>query len=206
MHADMLFIGGSSFVLVPKLGRLVAVVPFEVFVARAEDTFFRPDAVLVASDGQVERPPAVFADGELEGVGFKLGAAFELAGFGADAMGEGFFVAGDDEVQAPFFDVFFAEFVDFLEFVAGVDVDDWEGDAAEEGLAAEPEEGCGIFADGPEHRDVAELAVGLADNVDALILEFVQPRHLGRHHKLLEAAKYILNISQMPVFFQKCVF
>ena len=47
-----------------------------------------------------------------------------------------------------------------------VDVDEGEGDVAEEGFAGQPEEDRGVLADGPEHAEVFEVGVGFAEDVD----------------------------------------
>ena len=47
-----------------------------------------------------------------------------------------------------------------------------EGHMAEKGLARQPEQNGGVFADAPEHGEVFKLVESLAQDVDALVLQF----------------------------------
>ena len=62
-----------------------------------------------------------------EGLGFEVSAAALGAEFdGVGAVGEGFFVAPDDELEAEFGGVTVAEFEHLAEFIAGIDVEQRE--------------------------------------------------------------------------------
>ena len=113
-------------------------------------------------------PEAVEQGCGLEQSAATLGA--ELDGVGA--VGESFFVAPDDEVEAEFGGVAVAEFEHLAEFVAGVDVEERERDGRRvEGLLRKAQHDGGVFADGVEHHRVLKLGDDLAEDVDALGLE-----------------------------------
>ncbi len=79
------------------------------------------------------------------------------------------FVAMDDEVGADLAGVVVAEADHLRELVAGVDVEEGEGDlAGEEGLLREAQHDGGVLADGVEHDGPGELGDGLAQDGDAL--------------------------------------
>ena len=75
------------------------------------------------------------------------------------------------------FAVAFAERVHLGKFLAGIDVHDREGHAAEEGLAREPDHHVGVFSERPQQRDVLQPRECLAQNVDALRFELVETVH-----------------------------
>ena len=55
-----------------------------------------------------------------------------------------------------------------------VDVDEREGDVAVKRLAREPEKDRGVLADAPEHAEIAERGVSLAQDVHAFAFQFIE--------------------------------
>ena len=55
-----------------------------------------------------------------------------------------------------------------------VDVDEREGDVPVKRLAREPEKDRGVLADAPEHAEIAERGVGLAQDVHAFAFQFIE--------------------------------
>ena len=73
-----------------------------------------------------------------------------------------------------------AEADHFGELVAGVDVEEREGDVAGiEGLLRQAQHHRGVLADGVEHHRVPELGRDFAQDVDALGLEQLQVAEVG---------------------------
>jgi len=58
--------------------------------------------------------------------------------------------------------------------MAGVDVDDGEGDLPEEGFFAEPDGRGGVLPGAPEDSEVLELGFGFADDGDALLFQVLE--------------------------------
>ena len=80
----------------------------------------------------------------------------------------GLFVLAYDHVEVPFEREVIAVGDHFGDFERGIDVDQRDGHMAEKGLSGQPEHDCAVFADRPQHAEALELAVGLAQDVDAL--------------------------------------
>ena len=158
---------------VPQLGALVFGVPLAGGVAEGEDALLGAGFFFVAARSAEGCVEAVGAEAVEQGRGFEQSAAAlgaELDGIGS--VGEGFFVAPDDELEAEFGGVAVAEFEHLAELVAGVDVKEREGNGrGVEGLLREAQHDGGVFADGVEHHRVLELGGDLAEDVDALGLE-----------------------------------
>ena len=83
-------------------------------------------------------------------------------------------VLADDELELPLA----AEPVAILDhardLVGGVHVHQREGHVAEERLARQPQQHGRVLADAPQHGEVLKLVERLAQDVDALVFEFVQ--------------------------------
>jgi hypothetical protein len=58
-----------------------------------------------------------------------------------------------------------------------------KGYPTKKGFSDEPKQGCGVFAYGPEHRHIPELAVSLPDDENALIFQLIQLTETGFHAK-----------------------
>ncbi len=135
---------------VPEFGALVTRVPLAALIAEGEDALFGAGTFFVAAgatDGGVELTVAetIEEGGGFEGAATALGAPVE----GVGAFVEGGAVGVDDEIEAKFGGVAVAELDHFLELVAGIDVEEREGDGAgKEGLLGEAKEDGGVFADG----------------------------------------------------------
>src|SRR5207248_11478757 len=79
---------------------------------------------------------------------------------------------GEDGAVVVFLDGVVAEGEDFVEVVAGVDVDEGEGDGGgPEGFAGEVEEQGGVFAAGEQDGGAVEFAGDFAEDVDRLGLQ-----------------------------------
>jgi len=50
---------------------------------------------------------------------------------------------------------------------------------SEECLAREPQQHRAVFADGPEHPEVAERGIGFTQDVNAAVLELIQLIHVS---------------------------
>jgi hypothetical protein len=122
------------------------------------------------------------AEGRIETVGAKaveksLGLEQTAAALGSEAdgicsIGEGLFVAPDDQLQTELGGVAIAEFEHLAELVAGVNVQQGEGNwAGVKGFLREAEHHGGVFTDGVEHYRVLKLRGDLAEDVNALSLE-----------------------------------
>ena len=55
-----------------------------------------------------------------------------------------------------------------------VDVDERERHMAVKRLAGQPEQNGRVFPDAPEHTEIAERGIGLAQNVHAFALQFIE--------------------------------
>ena len=116
---------------VPQFGALVFRIPLAGCVAEGEDAFLGARFFFVAARAAEGCVEAVGAQAVEQRLGFEKTAAAlgaELDGIGA--VGEGFFVAPDDELEAEFGGVAVAEFEHLAELVAGIDVEERERDRA----------------------------------------------------------------------------
>ena len=62
----------------------------------------------------------------------------------------------------------------FGDFIVRVDVHEREGDVAVKRLAREPEKDGGVLANAPEHTEIAERGVSLAQDVHAFAFQFIE--------------------------------
>jgi hypothetical protein len=65
------------------------------------------------------------------------------------------------------------------QLVAGVDVDQGEGNVAKERLAGQPQQDGRVLADGPQHAQALKGAKRLPQDVDALLLQLIEVGHCG---------------------------
>lgn len=188
VDADVGAGGEVGFVLVPEFGGLVGDVPFVLAVAGGEVAFFAAGAFFIGTGADddageglgiffffvlvafvVEAQTAAFAvEGLAQGFGFEEATAGDAVdrAIGEGAFGcEGFEVGTDDHGEVHFANELVAVLDHLGDFEVGVDVDEGEGDVAEEGFAGEPEQDGGVFAHGPEHAEAFEVGVGLAQDV-----------------------------------------
>ncbi len=86
-------------------------------------------------------------------------------------------VLAHDQVEAPLERQPVAVLDHLRHLVGRVDVHERDRHVAEERLARQVQEHRAVLADGPQHADVAEPAVRLAQDVDALGLERVELVH-----------------------------
>ena len=163
--------GERRLELVPQLRRLLAEVPVAVLVARREVALLGARAFLIGPHAENDAGIALFGQQVLEPVRFERRTALDAAQGVVHALGQGVLVLADDQVQPPLA----GEPVPVLDhgrdLVARVDVEQREGDVPEERLAGEPQEHRGVLAHGPQHREVVEVLVGLAKDVDALVFQ-----------------------------------
>src|SRR3989304_2141148 len=89
-------------------------------------------------------------------------------------------VPADDQVHAPFAGYPVAVHDHPGVLVVRVDVDEREGNPAEERLAGQPQHRRRILPDRPQHREIPELAERLANDVDALVLQGIEVVHAHR--------------------------
>ena len=165
----------AGVVEVPEFGALVFWVPLAELIAEGEDAFFGAGFFFFAAcaaEGGVE---LVSAEGVEERLSFEHSDALLAINWMREFAGECVFV--DDEFGADFFGDTVAEGVHFREFVAGVNMHEWEGELAWiEGLLGEAEHADGVFADGEEHDGALEFCDDFAEDVNALGFELFEVR------------------------------
>ena len=197
MDAHMRAGGKVGFELVPELGRLVVQIPVVVLVARGEIALLAARALFIgaradddAGVGVGVRVALVFPGlkiepvarpGAVERVGERLG--FEpAAALNARALPvrerfvvfKRFAVLTVDHVKTVLHGELVAVLDHFGNFIMCVDVDEREGDVAVKRLAREPEKDRGVLADAPEHAEIAERGVSLAQDVHAFAFQFIE--------------------------------
>ena len=79
-----------------------------------------------------------------------------------------------DHVQPVFHRELVAVFDHFGNLIVRVDVDERERHVTVKRLAGEPEKNGRVLADAPEHTEIAERGVCLAQNVNAFAFQFVE--------------------------------
>ena len=192
--------GEVGLELVPQLRRLVRHVPVAVPVARREVPFLAAAAFLIgpgADDhagerlaaggldvlpGLVVQHPArpLARERVFQRLALERRAALEPR---ALAVGErlpgrqGLVVAAEDHVQLPLPGQAVAVLDHLRDLVLRVDVHQRQRHVPEEGLAGQPQQHRAVLADRPEHHELLELAIRLAQDVDALGFEFVEMIH-----------------------------
>lgn len=111
----------------------------------------------------------------LERVLLQGAATFHARGLAVgkgDATLEHLLVFADNQLELPVLHQLIAVFDHRGDLVRRVHMHQRKGDVPEERLAREPEQHGGILANAPQHGEVLELVERLAEDVDALILEF----------------------------------
>ena len=171
--ADGLAFAEAGVVEAPELWPLVFGIPLALRIAEAVDAFLGARFFFVAAGTAEGCVVASGLEGVEQGAGLEEAAAvLGSEGVGVGTVGDGLFVAVDDEVGADFASVGVAEGDHLGELVAGVDVEEGEGDlAGEEGLLGEAEHDAGVFADGVEHDRAGELGDSLAEDGDGFGFE-----------------------------------
>lgn len=124
----------------PQFRGLVFIIPFEIFVVGAEDSFLGTDAVFVSSNRKIQRPKTVPCDSTFQRISLQLRAAVKFSTAGSDTPLNCLFVFCHNQIKAPFFCVFAPELVYFLEFIGRVDVNDRERDFAKKCLSHQPKQ------------------------------------------------------------------
>ena len=98
-------------------------------------------------------------------------AAFQPRGIAVGVgllLGQGPFVAAEDHVDLPLPGEAIAILDHLRDLVAGIDVYQRKRDMTEEGLPRQPEQDRAVLADRPEHHQLLEAAIGLAQDENAL--------------------------------------
>src|ERR1035438_10010143 len=86
------------------------------------------------------------------------------------SVGECFFVAPDEQLEAKLGGIPVAEFKHLAEFVPGIDVQQWKRNGrGMKRLLRKAQHNRGIFANGVKHHGPLEFSGNLADNVNALL-------------------------------------
>ena len=86
---------------------------------------------------------------------------------------EALFVDSIDHLQAPLHREPVAVGRHLRNLVGRIDVNQREGDMAEEGLPGQPEKDRAVFPDGPEHPEAFKIGIGLPQNVNADIFQLI---------------------------------
>ncbi len=161
---------------VPEFGALVFWIPLAEVVAVGEEAFFGAGFFLVAASATEAGIVLMFLDGIEEGDGLELIAGGVGAGFLDDAAGiDGFLDGTDDESGAEEFHEFIAIDHGFIEVVASIDMDEWEGrTSGPESFFRKPCHDDGVFTAREEEGGVFELGGGLAEDEDRLGFELVE--------------------------------
>ena len=171
----------AAVVEVPQLGALILRVPLSGGVTEGVDALFGAGFFFVAArtaEGCVE---AIVREAVEERLRLQqTAAAFGVENDGVCACCERRFVAPHQQLRADGARHLIAKRNHLFELVAGVDVQQREGNfAGEEGLLGEPQHDGGVFADRIEHDRIFELGGDLAQDVDALGLQQLQVAEAG---------------------------
>jgi hypothetical protein len=122
----------------------------------------------------------MFGQGLFQPLGPQGPATGQAAPCVVHAVRNGFVVAANDQIQIPFFHQFIPKPQQFRHVIGCVDIDQGKGHVADEGLAHQMQHDVAVFANGPQHGQIFEMAKGFADNKDALGLQLVQVIHKKR--------------------------
>jgi len=126
---------------------------------------------------------ALLGDQPLQPLGLARGRAGGLGQRGVDLLDRR--AVAHQQVQVPLFRIAVAELVHLLELLAGVDMDHRKRHMAAEGLLGQPDHDVRVLAQRPQHPGGVDARVGLAEDVNGLRFEFVQPLHGAVSHKEL---------------------
>ena len=188
--------------LVPQFRRLVLDIPLHCGRPGTEHTFLGPRRFLVTADANDHRPEAMAVEGLPERILLKQRTALHARQFPigeGGAGGERLFVARHHQFQTPIPNQPVPERNQFRDLVTGVEVHQRKRNVPEEGLAREPEDHIGIFADAPEHGHFVEVMECLTQNVDASIFqqrERVAP--CGRTRSFRAEARRLVTLHGCP--------
>jgi hypothetical protein len=145
--------------------------------ARREHALLGARRFLVAANAGDQAVKAIFGQRPFEPLGLARGGARGRRQGRIDGVDRR---AGLNlEIELPFLAVAIAERIHLRKFLPGVDVQRRKRHAAEEGLARQPDHHVGIFPQRPQQRELLQPRERLAQNVDALRLEFVEMVHRG---------------------------
>ena len=159
---------------VPQLGALVARVPLAELVAQGDDALLGPGLLLVAAPAAEDAVEAALLDGveKRDGLERVTGAVGALA---QTAVVDVVLDAGHHEPQTELLDRPVAVGQQLGEVVAGVHVQDGEGDrSGPEGLARQVQHDHGVLAPGEQQHGAAALGGDLPDDEDGLGLQDVK--------------------------------
>ena len=164
--------------LIPEFRGLIAHVPAAFEPARREHALLGARGFFIAADAGDQAVETIFSQRPFESLGLAGGGTCCRRQRRIDRVDRR---AGLDlEIELPLLAEAIAERIHLRKFLAGVDVQGREGHAAEEGLARQPDHHVGIFPQRPQQRELFQPCERLAQNVDALRLEFVEMVHRGR--------------------------
>ncbi len=173
--ADVLALVAAGVVEVPQFRALVLRVPLAELVAEAQDAFLGAGLFLVAAGAADAGVEAEFLDGFEQRHRLVLVARFAFVLEDDRAAGHRVLDRAHDQALAQFGGALVAEGDDFLVVVAGVDVQQREGElAGAEGLFGEAQHADRVLAAGEEQHRVGALAGHLAHDVDGLGFEPVE--------------------------------
>ena len=197
VNAHMRAGGKVGLELVPELGRLVVEIPVVVLVARGEIALLAARTLLIGASADddagvgvgirvahvfpgfkiepVTRPRAVERVGER--LGFQAAAALDARALPVRerlVVFERLAVFTVDHVKAVLHGELVAVLDHFGDLIVRVNVDEREGDVTVKRLAREPEKDRRVLADAPEHAEIAERGVSLAQNVHAFAFQFIE--------------------------------
>lgn len=116
-------------------------------------------------------------DGLFERLDFHGSAAGDPASLRAHPVSECLGVLPHDQIQPPFAAQSVPVFDQFRHLVAGIDVHQRKRHMAEKGFAGKPQQHSRILAHRPQHGQTVKMFIGLAQDVDALILKVSKAAH-----------------------------
>ncbi len=179
----MLTGGATGCELVPKLRRLILVIPLEVLRPRAEIALLGARWVFIAADAGDEGVPLVLRHDLLKcrGLQFvchrdRIGGVITnrpalRVGPGACA---GIFIDLNDEVEAMVLHRPISVRKHLRELIGGIDMQQGIRDMPAECLLRKPDQHVRVLAHAPRHADVLEIMKRLADQEHTLRLERIK--------------------------------
>jgi hypothetical protein len=168
MNPEMLFFLQMGLVLIPKLGGLIFIIPFEQRCSRGKTTFFSANPMFIPADREVKTPIIVAPNFLPQSFGFEPITALEFSLIGTYAVCNRFFIPHDPEIDVPLFFYLVTKRVNFFEFSIRVDMDHGKRNFAEKGLPSKPKQRSGVLADTPKESDTSEAGISLPDDKNTL--------------------------------------
>ena len=174
MYSNVMPFRKIGFELIPQLRRLIGIIPRIGLVSLAEDALLRSRAFFVAPHSDDQSVEAVIFDDLFQSFGLQQSAALEASEVRSRSGFDRIPIRVDDQFDAELLRHSIAILYHCRYLSERVNVNKRKRHVPEECLLRQPQQYGRVFSDRPQHSELAEFVVSLAENVNALRFELRQ--------------------------------